>query len=138
MTETGRVFGDVNEPRAVGSRAFGKPLVGLEARVVDRDDNDVSANEPGELLVRYSQDNPRHGFFSGYFKNEEATEEAWRGGWFHTGDTVRQDEGGMLYFIDRTKNIIRRSGENIAAAEIEATLQVRDDVNSGCGDKRPG
>lgn len=129
MTETGRIFGDVNEPRAVGSRAFGKPLVGLDARVVDRDDNDVSANEPGELLVRHNEDEPRHGFFSGYYKNEEATEEAWRGGWFHTGDTVRQDEGGMLYFIDRTKNIIRRSGENIAAAEIEATLQVRDDVS---------
>src|SRR5262249_33295117 len=48
---------------------------------------------------------------------------AWRNGWFHTGDTVWRDEDGMLHFVDRKKNIIRRSGENIAAAEIEALLQ---------------
>jgi crotonobetaine/carnitine-CoA ligase len=66
---------------------------------------------------------PRHGFFAGYLKNPEATAEAWRGGWFHTGDVVRQAADGMLYFVDRKKNIIRRSGENIAAAEVEATLQ---------------
>jgi len=71
---------------------------------------------------------PRHGFFAGYLKNAEATAEAWRGGWFHTGDVVRQAEDGMLYFVDRKKNIIRRSGENIAAAEIEATLQAHDAV----------
>jgi crotonobetaine/carnitine-CoA ligase len=56
-------------------------------------------------------------------KNPEATEEAWRGGWFHTGDVVKQAPDGMLYFVDRKKNIIRRSGENIAAAEVEACLQ---------------
>jgi crotonobetaine/carnitine-CoA ligase len=71
---------------------------------------------------------PRHGFFAGYLKDDRATEEAWRGGWFHTGDVVRQDGDGMLYFVDRKKNIIRRSGENIAAAEIEAVLQAHDDV----------
>ena len=63
------------------------------------------------------------GFFSGYYKNEQATREAWQGGWFHTGDTVSRDESGMLYFIDRNKNIIRRSGENISAGEVEAVLQ---------------
>ena len=71
---------------------------------------------------------PRHGFFAGYLKNAEATEEAWRGGWFHTGDVVRQDDDGMLYFVDRKKNIIRRSGENIAAAEVEACLQAHEAV----------
>jgi crotonobetaine/carnitine-CoA ligase len=71
---------------------------------------------------------PRHGFFAGYLKNAEATEEAWRGGWFHTGDVVRQDASGMLCFVDRKKNIIRRSGENIAAAEVEACLQAHQAV----------
>src|SRR5207247_393110 len=53
---------------------------------------------------------------------------AWRGGWFHTGDVVRQDADGLLYFVDRKKNIIRRAGENIAAAEIEAVIQAHDEV----------
>ena len=82
----------------------------------------------GELVVRHSAETPRHGFFSGYLKNEAATEEAWRGGWFHTGDVVRQDASGMLFFVDRKKHIIRRAGENIAAAEIEAVLQAHDAV----------
>src|SRR5207244_1018568 len=54
--------------------------------------------------------------------------EVWRGAWFHTGDVVRQAEDGMLYFVDRKKNIIRRSGENIAAAEVEAALQAHEAV----------
>ena len=71
---------------------------------------------------------PRHGFFAGYLKNAEATDEAWRGGWFHTGDVVRQMDDDMLVFVDRKKNIIRRSGENIAAAEVEACLQAHASV----------
>jgi crotonobetaine/carnitine-CoA ligase len=82
----------------------------------------------GELLVRCAGPDPRRGFFSGYLKNPEATEEAWRGGWFHSGDVVRQLPDGMLVFVDRKKNIIRRAGENIAAAEIEAVLLAHEAV----------
>jgi crotonobetaine/carnitine-CoA ligase len=128
MTETGRITGDCREPRMVGTRAFGRPFPGFEARVVDGGDRDVPAGTEGELIVRHTAENPRHGFFSGYLKNEKATEEAWRGGWFHTGDVVRQDASGMLFFVDRKKHIIRRAGENIAAAEIEAVLQAHDAV----------
>ena len=96
--------------------------------MVDDQDKDVPVGSTGELLVRHSAEKPRHGFFSGYLKNEKATEEAWRGGWFHTGDVVRQDASGMLFFVDRKKHIIRRAGENIAAAEIEAVLQAHDAV----------
>jgi acyl-CoA synthetase (AMP-forming)/AMP-acid ligase II len=128
MTETGRITADSYEPRRIGTRAFGKPFAGLEARVVDDRDQDVPVGTPGELLVRHSVERPRYGFFSGYLKNEKATEEAWRGGWFHTGDVVRQDASGMLFFVDRKKHIIRRAGENIAAAEIEAVLQAHDAV----------
>jgi acyl-CoA synthetase (AMP-forming)/AMP-acid ligase II len=123
MTETGRIMADSHEPRMTETRAFGRPFAGFEARVVDADDREVPVGTDGELLVRHSAEAPRHGFFSGYLKNAAATEEAWRGGWFHTGDVVRQDASGMLFFVDRKKHIIRRSGENIAAAEVEAVLQ---------------
>jgi crotonobetaine/carnitine-CoA ligase len=128
MTETGRITADNVEPRRIATRAFGKPIRDLEARVVDEQDRVVPRGTEGELLVRASGADPRRGFFGGYLKNEAATEEAWRGGWFHTGDVVRQDDEDMLYFVDRKKNIIRRSGENIAAAEIEACIQAIDEV----------
>ena len=128
MTETGRVFADSNEPRQIHTRAFGRPTDEFLARVIDENNNEVPPGTEGELLVKCGGGDPRRGFFAGYLKNEEATEEAWKGGWFHTGDTVRQDESGMLYFVDRKKNIIRRSGENIAAAEVEAVLQAHEDI----------
>ena len=123
MTETGRLLADNYEPRSIETRAFGRPFPGFEARVVDEMGVVVPAGEPGELLVRHSGQTPRKGFFSGYLKDAAATEDAWRGGWFHTGDIVTQSVDGLLTFVDRRKNIIRRSGENIAAAEVEAVLQ---------------
>ncbi|MBI2203271.1 MAG: AMP-binding protein [Candidatus Rokubacteria bacterium] len=129
MTETGRIYTDNHDPRQVTTRAFGRPFGGLEATVVDDKDAELPRDTEGELLVRWSgPEGPRHGFFSGYLKNAEATADAWRGDWFHTGDVVRQAPDGMLYFVDRKKNIIRRSGENIAAAEVEACLQAHDAV----------
>ena len=128
MTETGRIFGDCHDPRQTPTRAFGRPFEEFEARVVDEGDREIPRGTEGELVVRCAGPDPRRGFFSGYLKNPEATEEAWRGGWFHTGDVVRQAEDGMLYFVDRKKNIIRRSGENIAAAEVEAALQAHEAV----------
>lgn len=123
MTEMVRVLLDNIEPRQVGTRAFGRPVPGIEVRVVDEEERDLPPGTPGEMLLRHSAETPRRGFFSGYLEDEAATAHAWRGGWFHTGDTVRQDADGMLHFVDRKKNIIRRSGENIAAAEVEAVLQ---------------
>jgi acyl-CoA synthetase (AMP-forming)/AMP-acid ligase II len=129
MTETGRILADRVEPRQIHTRAFGRPHGGLEARVVGDGDGEVPRGSEGELLVRWGgAEGPRHGFFSGYLKDPRATEEAWRGGWFHTGDTVRQTDDGMLVFVDRKKNIIRRSGENVAAAEVEAVLQAHEAV----------
>jgi crotonobetaine/carnitine-CoA ligase len=123
MTETGRVLWNHRDPRQTETRAFGRASSTLQARVVDDHDGDVPDGTEGELIVRHTAAAPRHGFFSGYLKNEAATAEAWRNGWFHTGDVVTRDASGMLFFVDRKKNIIRRSGENIAAAEIEAVLQ---------------
>ena len=128
MTEMCRVLVACEEPRHIGSRAMGRPQPGFDVRVVDESDQDVAVGETGEMVVRHSAETPRKGAFSGYLNQEKATEEGWRGGWWHTGDTVRQDTSGMLYFVDRKKNIIRRSGENIAAAEVEAVLQAHEAV----------
>lgn len=128
MTETGRIFADHVEPRMIETRAFGRPFGGFEARIVDDSGVEQPRGTQGELVVRASGSDPRRGFFSGYLKNPAATEEAWTGGWFHTGDVAVQDESGMMFFVDRKKNIIRRSGENIAAAEIEAAIQTHDQV----------
>ena len=128
MTEMVRVLGDCHAPRQVGTRAFGQAVPGIDVRVIDEHDRDVPDGTPGEMVVRHSAATPRRGAFSGYLKNDEETERAWRGGWFHTGDTVWRGADGMHHFVDRKKNIIRRSGENIAAAEIEAALLTHPDV----------
>ncbi|MDA0830863.1 MAG: AMP-binding protein [Proteobacteria bacterium] len=128
MSETGRIITDNFEPRKIQTRSFGKESQWVEARVFDENDNELSPGNPGELVIRSNGAEPRQGFFSGYLKNEEATEEAWKNGWFHTGDAVIQDEEGFFYFLDRKKNIIRRSGENIAAAEVEACLTAHERV----------
>jgi len=128
MTEVGRLISDNHEPRLVHTRSFGRVNPWVEARIIDETGNELPADTPGELVIRHSAEAPRKGFFSGYLKNEEATEQAWKGGWFHTGDAAVRDASGMLYFMDRKKNIIRRAGENIAAAEIEACLNAHPKV----------
>lgn len=127
MTETGNHGAIIanQEPRHVGNCCFGAPPQHLQIRLVDEAGATVppgDPGEPGELLLRHTGENPRRGFFSGYLKNPAATDEAWAGGWFHTGDVVRQDSSGAMYFVDRRKNVIRRSGENISALEVEAAL----------------
>lgn len=123
MTEMVRTLTDNHPPRKVGTRAFGKAVKGLDVQIVDSMDKPVPDGTPGEMLIRHSAKTPRKDFFSGYLNDPSATEDAWHGGWFHTGDVViRAPEDGMLHFVDRDKNIIRRSGENIAAAEVEALL----------------
>ena len=114
MTETGggALIAASREPRHVGTRCIGIPPASLDVGIADS----------GELLVRQQGDDPRRGFFSGYLKDPQATEHAWRDGWFHTGDAVRRGPDGSLHFVDRLKNIIRRAGENIAALEVEAAL----------------
>ena len=133
MTETGAGawITASEEPRHVGTRCFGRAPEGLEWRLIDEEGKEVAAGEPGELLVRRAGAKPREHFFSAYFKDEKATEEAWRGGWFHTGDVVRVGDDGSFYFVDRRKNVIRRSGENIAAIDVESVL-LRHEHVAGC------
>ncbi len=110
------------EPRHIGTSCIGWPGDAIEFMLVDEQGIEVARGDPGELLVRARGDDPRRGFFVEYLKNPEATAEAWAGDYLHTGDVVRQGDDGQLHFVDRRKNVIRRSGENISALEVEATL----------------
>jgi acyl-CoA synthetase (AMP-forming)/AMP-acid ligase II len=124
MTETGSggVIAANVEPRKIGTSCFGRPAPEVDVRIVDEGGNDAPVGTPGELLVRRTGADPRYGFFREYLKNPEATAEAWKDGWLHTGDIVSRDADGDLHFVDRKKNVIRRSGENIAAVEVESVL----------------
>ena len=124
MTETGSgaVIAATHEPRHPGTSCIGQPSPELQIRLVREDGSDASTDETAELLVRRRGPQPRRGFFDHYLKDPEATAAAWADGWFHTGDLVRQDVEGRLYFVDRNKNIIRRSGENISAVEVERVI----------------
>lgn len=134
MTETG-MGGCImanHEPRKVGTACFGKLPAGVQARVVNDQNLDCAPGEQGELWVRRNHADSSFGFFKGYLNKEAATAEAWADGWFHTGDIVQCDADGDFHFIDRRKNVIRRSGENIAAVEVEAVLMQHEAVG-GCG-----
>ncbi|MFY3139900.1 AMP-binding protein [Achromobacter xylosoxidans] len=124
MTETGAgaVIIANREPRHIGSSCFGREEDDVQVRIVADHGGEAAAGEPGELLVRHAGDDPRYGFFAGYLKDADATDQAWQDGWFHTGDIVRREADGALRFVDRKKNVIRRSGENISAVEVESVL----------------
>jgi crotonobetaine/carnitine-CoA ligase len=85
----------------------------------------VAPGEVGELILR--TDRP-WAMNHGYYKNPQATAEAWRNGWFHTGDAFRYDEEGYYYFVDRIKDAIRRRGENISSFEVESEVNAFEDV----------
>ena len=124
MTETGAgaVIAAYQLDRLVGQATIGKPEGWVAAKIVDDEGAEVPPETSGELLVRHNGQDPKAGFFSFYYKDPEATAKAWHNGWFHTGDIVRSDREGRFYFVDRKKNVIRRSGENIAAIEVESML----------------
>jgi crotonobetaine/carnitine-CoA ligase len=100
----------------VNGTSCGRLRDGLQARIVDEDDEQVAVGETGELVLR--SDNPWE-FNSGYWRNPDKTAEAWRNQWLHTGDAFRMDESGNYYFVDRLKDAIRRRGENISSFEVE-------------------
>jgi fatty-acyl-CoA synthase len=100
--------------RKLGS--VGKVIPTVAARVVDDDMNDVAVGQVGEIVYRGPT------LMAGYWNNPEATAEAFAGGWFHSGDLVRQDDEGYLWVVDRKKDMIISGGENIYCAEVENVL----------------
>jgi long-chain acyl-CoA synthetase len=122
LSETSPVltFNHIDRERRAGS--VGQPVWGVEVRVVDDQDRDVAVGETGEVIAR------GHAIMKGYLNNPEATAEAMRGGWFHTGDLARFDEDGYLYIVDRLKDMIIRGGFNVYPREVEEVLVTHDDV----------
>jgi long-chain acyl-CoA synthetase len=96
--------------------SVGRPVPTADIRIVDETGRDVAAGEIGELWVRGPNVIP------GYWRNPEATEAAFGGGWFRTGDLGLRDEDGLHYVVDRMKDVIIRGGENVYCAEVEAAL----------------
>ena len=109
----------VSEPNPTVRGTCGKVRPGVDVRLVDGNDCEIPVGQVGEMIIR--TDRP-WGMNSGYYKNSEATAEAWRNGWFHTGDAFRQNEDGYFYFVDRIKDAIRRRGENISSFEVEVEV----------------
>jgi acyl-CoA synthetase (AMP-forming)/AMP-acid ligase II len=101
----------------------GKAIPGAEVRVVDSDDKDVPQGSTGEVIVRGAQ------LMTGYWNMPDATREALRGGWMHTGDAGYLDEKGYLFIRDRVKDMIVSGAENIYPAEIEAVLHAHPNVS---------
>jgi carnitine-CoA ligase len=103
--------------RKVGTACIGRPVYYREAKVVDEDGHEVAPGQVGEIVLKRAK-----GMMNGYFKDPEATERAFRGGWFHSGDLGYKDPDGDFHFVGRKKDIIRRGGENISAASLEQVL----------------
>lgn len=117
QTESGNpiIRYDVND----NFRSCGRARPGFEVRIVDEHDYDLPPGEVGQLLVRTTEPWIMN---LGYFGRPAQTVEAWRNGWIHTGDALRQDADGNFYFVDRVRDYIRRRGENISSFEIEAMV----------------
>ena len=96
--------------------SIGTPIEEVEMRVVDENDEEVPQGEIGEIVIR------GHNVMKGYWQRPEATAEAMRGGWFHSGDMARVDEDGYFFIVDRKKDLIIRGGYNVYPREVEEVL----------------
>jgi long-chain acyl-CoA synthetase len=103
-----------DKERKAGS--IGTPIEGVEMQLVDEDDKPVGPGEVGEVVIR------GHNIMKGYWRRPDATAEAMRGGWFHSGDMARTDEDGYFYIVDRKKDMIIRGGYNVYPREVEEVL----------------
>ncbi|MFV0463949.1 MAG: AMP-binding protein [Nostocoides sp.] len=122
-TEAGTVTMNTVEAFRIGS--CGKPSPYYEVAIHDEEDRPVPSGEVGEIVVRPKEP---HVLFERYHGMPEETLEAFRNLWFHTGDRGKADEDGYLYYVDRTKDSIRRRGENISSWEVEKVVTSHDDV----------
>jgi long-chain acyl-CoA synthetase len=126
-------FNPIDGRRIAGS--VGLPI-GNEVSVFDGDDQEVAPNQVGEIVLRGPN------IMKGYYKNEKATREAFRSGWFHTGDLGYRDKDGFFYVVDRKSDMIIRGGENIYPREIDEVLyqhpKVKDAATIGVPDELYG
>jgi long-chain acyl-CoA synthetase len=104
-------MGDVAKPGSIG-----KPLPHVEVRIVDEENRDVEDGDPGEIVVRGPN------VFAGYWRQDAATKDAFRSGWFHTGDVAYRDDDGYLHIVNRKKDLVIVSGFNVYPLEVESVL----------------
>ena len=117
MTETGLDLANpIHGVRKPGS--CGLPVPGKNVKIVDEHGSEVPHGTPGQIVVEIMA-----AVTKGYLKNPEATAAALHDGYMHTGDMARRDEDGYFIFMDRYKDIIRRSGENVGSVEVEGVLR---------------
>lgn len=116
LSETSPVSSSNHPDRERKPGSIGTPLEGVEMKVVDEDDNEVAQGEVGEIVIR------GHNIMKGYWQRPDATAEAMRGGWFHSGDMARVDEDGYFFIVDRKKDLIIRGGYNVYPREVEEVL----------------
>jgi len=116
LSETSPVACSNHPDRERKAGSIGTPIEGVEMRVVDENDQPVAQGEVGEIVIR------GHNIMKGYWQRPEATAEAMRGGWFHSGDMARTDEDGYFYIVDRKKDLIIRGGYNVYPREVEEVL----------------
>jgi long-chain acyl-CoA synthetase len=122
LSETSPVasFNTLGRPRKVGS--IGYPVWGVEMCILDDHDRPLPDGERGEIAIR------GHNVMKGYWKRPDATKEALRSGWFHSGDIGYRDSDGAYFIVDRKKDMIIRGGFNVYPREVEEVLYAHPDI----------
>lgn len=132
LTETSPILTTLDEDIHVAAmesgeygilKAAGRPLVGIDMRIVDEDGNEVPTGAAGEVVVRGPN------VTVGYLNRPDENERAFRDGWFHTGDIGKMDENGFMFLLDRKKDMIVTGGENVYSSEVEAALYQHENVH---------
>ena len=123
LSETSPVATFNRLDREIKHGSIGLPVWGVDVMLVDEDDQEVGPNEMGEIVIR------GHNIMKSYYKRPEASAEALRGGWFHSGDLGRRDAEGYYYIVDRVKDMIIRGGFNVYPREIEEVLMTHPAVS---------
>ncbi|PLX16671.1 MAG: hypothetical protein C0599_14665 [Salinivirgaceae bacterium] len=123
LTEVGPNVTSLDHSDAIRKQgSIGTPNFFYDVKLVDASGNEVGDNEIGEFILKAETVTP------GYWKNDEATKNTIRDGWFHTGDLMTRDEEGYYYVVDRIKNMYISGGENVYPAEVEHLIMQLDDV----------
>ncbi len=123
-TEIGSmIFNPPDQPRRVGS--CGRPIGPFDVALVDDAGFEVPCEVSGELVIRPTEPSM---IMDGYYGMPNETLQAFRNLWFHTGDVLKRDADGYLYFVGRQKDMVRRRGENISAAEVEMIIEEHPDI----------
>jgi fatty-acyl-CoA synthase len=124
MSEAAPSIATLSKEDAVSKAgSIGRAVFHLEVRIVDDNMNDVPSGEVGELVMSGPN------LMQGYWNRQEATEEAFAGGWFHSGDLARMDSDGDLYIVERKKDMFISGGENVYPAEVEDAIFTMNEVS---------